>query len=84
MKNALLVLGLCFVLHAQASIDASDRDRASESEVSNSRACFQELEQEGCGDPGVDPQHFRSCMSAAYVRLSKDCQELMTTLYGKK
>ena len=86
MKNIILVSSFFLTFSALADIEyvAGDRSIATDAEISKSRACFQELSVQGCGDPGEDPQQFRSCMSNVYPTLNPDCQKLMTELYGKK
>ena len=85
MKNFLLFSMMCLSLSTYANIDydEADRNRATESEISNNRACFENLKVQGCGDPGEDPQQFRSCMKNVRETLSTYCQAKMTELYGK-
>jgi hypothetical protein len=56
----------------------------SEAEITSNRSCFLNLEKLGCGDPGDDVAHFKSCMNNVYQDLSKNCQILMTELYKVK
>ncbi|MCM2349374.1 MAG: hypothetical protein NDI69_05080 [Bacteriovoracaceae bacterium] len=84
MKNIVLMIGLLFSLTALADIEYVEDNQAkpTQAEITKNRACFQELITQGCGDPGEDPQQFRSCMSNVYSTLTKDCQTLMSKLYG--
>lgn len=86
MKKIILILGLFTTLAAFANIDASTDKGVSptSAEVSQYRACFQELEQLGCGHPSEDQEHFVNCMHDSLSSLTKRCQEMMTTLYGTK
>ena len=83
MKNIILMTGLLLSFQAFADIEYVEDNQAkpTQVEISKNRACFQELERQGCGDPGDDPQQFRSCMSNVYSTLTTDCKALMTKLY---
>jgi hypothetical protein len=83
MKNALITLGLLMSLNSFANIEHVDDEltRPAQVEIESNRACFRELETQGCGDPGDDVSHFRSCMNNVFVDLSKNCQRLMKDLY---
>lgn len=73
------------VVNAQASIEfEGNTAEPTPQELSNNRACFEELEKNGCGDPGEDVKQFRSCMHNVYSTLGKSCQKLMTDLYSRK
>ncbi|MFL5810181.1 MAG: hypothetical protein ACJ749_11710 [Flavisolibacter sp.] len=87
MKNIFFALYLLFVMNAKADIEYSPADvkgKATAAEITNNRSCFQELENEGCGNPGDDVKQFRSCMNNVYPRLSDGCQKMMSNLYGTK
>lgn len=85
MKKLLLPLFMLFMLNAYATIeDDGTNVQPSEAEVSKNRACFEELSKNGCTDPGEDHKQFRSCLHDSFANLSKDCQKMMTGLYGKK
>lgn len=87
MKHILIALSLLIVMNAKADIDASVDDgkgKATPAEITQSQSCFRELEDEGCGNPGENMQEFRACLSAAYPKLSDNCQKMMSTLYGTK
>ncbi len=85
MKNVILTMGYLFALSAFANIDYSPEDEVQPSaeEVAQSRACFEELSQESCGDPGEDAHHFRTCLKERKATLSPECQKMMTGLYGR-
>lgn len=86
MKTILIALGLLMVMNANADIEYSAEDvkgKATPAEVTRNHSCFQELEAEGCGNPGDDVKQFRSCMNNSYSRLSDDCKKMMSNLYGK-
>lgn len=52
-------------------------------EVSQNRACFLEVSENGCGDPGEDIQQFRSCLHNVFSSLTPRCQKMMSNLYSK-
>lgn len=52
-------------------------------EVSQNRACFLEVSQNGCGDPGDDIGQFRSCLHNVFSTLTPRCQKMMSNLYSK-
>lgn len=85
MKNLILILSLCFAMQAFASIEytSAEPKKATSEEISRSRSCFQELAVQGCGDPGEDPQHFRSCLKDVRSTLTSGCRNMMDELYGK-
>jgi hypothetical protein len=88
MKNIFLAASFLLTMNAFASIEfeptQAASSKASDREISRSRACFQELSAQGCGDPGEDPTHFRSCMRNVKSTLTSECKALMNDLYGKK
>jgi hypothetical protein len=53
-------------------------------EIGHNRACFEDLAKLGCGDPGEDIKHFRSCLHETFSFLTGGCQKLMTDLYTRK
>lgn len=84
MKKIVLMAGLLLSFTALADIEYEGKyTKPSADEVSRNRACFEDLSRQGCGDPGEDPEQFRSCMSNVYTSLTQDCQSLMTKLYGE-
>lgn len=86
MKNILLVASLMFVVSVKATIEySSDQDsKPSTQEIQQSRSCFDEVAEQGCGDPGENPLRFRVCLKNIHPILSSDCQKMMTELYGVK
>ena len=86
MKKILFAICLLFVMNVSADIEYSaDQDsKPTTQEVSRNRACFEEVAKEGCGDPGEDIKHFKSCLSTVSTTLSSDCRKMMTELYGTK
>lgn len=86
MKNLILSMGLLLSVNAIADIEyiPTDRSQASQAEISKNRACFEEISTQGCGGPGEDHQHFRSCLNNVFPKLSRDCQKMMSNLYGSK
>ncbi len=86
MKDFFMFLGFVIALNSYADIEyvPTERKVTSAAMVESNRGCFKELNAQGCGDPGEDIQHFRSCMNNAYDGLSDTCQKMMTKLYGKR
>lgn len=84
MKHILLTFSLLFVMNAKADIDANDKQpaEATAQEIQKSRACFQEVEAQGCGRPSDDHRNFRSCAKNVKPRLNADCKKMMSKLYG--
>lgn len=83
MKKFLIALMIVSV-NAYANIDysPSGSGKASAEEISRSRACFEELKVQGCGDPGdEDIEHFRSCLKNVIPSLTDNCKKMMTELY---
>jgi hypothetical protein len=83
MRNLILICGILLMVNAYATIEADDNKifDVSQEEIMKNRACFKDLETNGCGDPGEDPKQFRACMSNVYPKLDVDCQKLMNKLY---
>ena len=86
MKNFILVMLMVSGLNALASMDASEVEttQPTQQEISRNRACFQELRDNGCGEPTDDPQNYRICINNAFDSLSSDCKAMMSRLYGKR
>jgi hypothetical protein len=86
MKSLLIAFGMVFALNSMASLTYSESkgSKPTDQEREKNHACFSQLSNDGCGDPGEDPRHFRSCMANVYPRLSSDCKKLMSDLYGSR
>jgi len=85
MKNYFLALSLLFALNVSANIEYAP-GQASEptaAELNKSRSCWEELNTLGCGDPGEDPAHFRSCLKDVNDSLTGSCKAMMKELYGR-
>ena len=74
------------IVHANASIEyvEGEEDSPSPQEVSRNRACFEDLEKAGCGDPGENLKEFRVCLHDAFPSLSDDCKKMMSNLYRRR
>jgi hypothetical protein len=82
MTNILLLASFLLVQTSFANIEYDGVSvKPTQAERTRNRACFEELKINGCGDPGEDPQHFRSCMSQVFEKLSPECQAMMNKLY---
>lgn len=85
MKSVFIAFFMFFMTQAYGDIEFDGKlDIPSDKEVSQNRACFEELAKLGCGDPGDDHQQFRSCMHDVYPSLTDDCRKMMTGLYKRK
>lgn len=86
MKQTFIAFGLILAVNAFADIEFSpgEQVRATPQEIAKSRSCFEELNVQGCGDPGEDIHHFRSCLKNVHSTLTADCKKMMTDLYGVK
>lgn len=85
MKNIFLAMSFLITMSSFASIEHEPNSvKPTQAEIAKNRSCFEELSKQGCGDPGEDPQQFRSCMTNVYSTLSKDCKGLMSKLYGNQ
>ncbi len=86
MKNFFLLIGMIYLIDAQASIEymPNELSKATVAEVERNRSCFRELAVQGCGDPAEDPQHFRSCLNHVHSTLGENCKKMMSDLYGSK
>lgn len=84
MKKTILAFGLLITMSSYADIEYSPSEppKATAQEVARNRACFEELNVQGCGDPAEDIQQFKSCLKDIKVRLSSDCKKMMNDLYG--
>lgn len=84
MKKFLILIFAFSLTQANATIehDPSSLTEPSAQEISKNRACFEELEMKGCGDPGEEVMHFRSCLKDVLPSLTTDCRELMNYLYS--
>lgn len=85
MKKIVCSLALLFSLSSYADIEYSsaEESKATTEEVLQNRYCFKEVALQGCGDPGEDPRHFRSCLKDIKPKLTDGCRKMMTELYGK-
>lgn len=84
MKHLLLTFTmlLAFSVHADIEYSSLESAKATPEEIQQSRSCFQEVAEQGCGEPLDDQEHFRSCVKNVKPRLKSSCQKMMTELYG--
>lgn len=77
---------MLFIVNAQADIEyvETEESKATSMEIAQNRACFGELANQGCGDPGEDIKRFRSCLHDSFAQLTANCQKMMSHLYGKR
>lgn len=86
MKLLITVLSLLLSLSVYADIEYSPGDDSvpTTEEISKNRACFEEVASHGCGDPGEDPNHFKSCLKNIHSGLTSHCKTMMSDLYDTK
>lgn len=86
MRKIFTAIVLILSLNVFADIQLSDKQapQPTAAEQASNRACFSDLERLGCGDPGDDVEHFRSCMNNVYSSLNAECKALMKDLYQVK
>ena len=85
MKKILFITSMLFIVNAQASIEHDSNYVApNDQEIAKNRACFEEVEQNGCGKSDDDYKQFRSCLHNVYGSLTDDCRQMMSKLYGTK
>jgi hypothetical protein len=80
MKIKLTILSMLMMFNVYAQDKAA---RPSEAEVAKNRACFQELEVQGCRSQEEDPEQFRSCLANVHESLDEHCQDMLLDLYGE-
>lgn len=86
MKQTLIALGLVFTLNTHAAVEPESKKavQPTAAEIAKNRACFQELEKQGCGSLEEDQERFRSCMSYVHTTMDDHCKNMMQSLYGSK
>lgn len=86
MKLFLIPVFALFIFNAKADIEhvVGDDDQPTPLEITKNRACFEEVAKQGCGDPGEDQKHFRTCLHDAFPILTDDCRKMMSGLYSTK
>lgn len=85
MFKKIALVTLVTISFAQASVEAQQRGyvHPSTSEIEQKRACFQDLEIQGCGNHEADHAQFRSCLSNVVESLDPLCKKMMLELYGE-
>lgn len=86
MKSLLIILMMFSLTQVKATTEHldADNDRPTTEEIKKNRACFEEVSQNGCGDPGEDMKHFRTCLHNVFPTLTQDCRKMMSKLYHRK
>lgn len=83
MKKIIAVLCLGVVLSSNAATQKRYA-HPSETEITQNRSCFENLEVQGCRTIEEDPEQFRSCMSSALDSLEDHCKKMFLKLYGNQ
>lgn len=81
MKKTSIMFGLLMMM---GSAYAAEYKRPTAAEISQYRACFEDLEVQGCGKLEEDHVQFRSCMSNVQDSLDDHCKKMMKRLYGSR
>lgn len=83
-----VIFMMCLIFSFSMAFATTEHEVANNSpstqEISKNRACFEEVAQNGCGDPGDDIKQFRSCLNNVFSSLNPDCQKMMSKLYHRK
>ena len=78
----------CFLFSLSAVADlehkAGQGKAPSHDRLNQSRACFKEMDNLGCGHPSEDRLYFSLCMEDRNDLLSLNCQVFYQKLYAKK
>lgn len=74
-----LLFGLLMMMNSAL---AAEYKSPTDAEIAKNRACFQDLEVQGCGKLDEDSVHFRSCLSNVQDSLDQHCSTMMKRLYG--
>jgi hypothetical protein len=80
MKHTIALFGLVFMLNVSAA--DKKNSQPTEAEIQQNRACFQDLEVQGCRTQEDDPEQFRECLSNAHESMDDHCKKLMLKLHG--
>ena len=81
MKFTLSLFTMIFMMNVYAETKAT---RLSDSEIAQNRACFQDLEVQGCRSQDEDPEQFRACLANSHQSLDEHCKKMMLDLYGDR
>lgn len=86
MLKKLTLISLMAFSVANASVEAEQKNyqHPTSAEIDQRRACFQDLEVQGCGKHEEDSVQFRSCLSNVLGSLDQNCRRMMVELYGDK
>jgi len=78
MKLTLALFAMLFMMNVFAAAT-----QPSEAEIAKSRACFHDLEVQGCRSQEEDPEQFRACLANVHESLDDHCKKMMLDLYGE-
>ncbi len=86
MKRLILVAVLIHTFSAQADMEHKSGlgTMPAKQSLTSSRACFQEIDNKGCGHPRDDQEFFIACLDENKNSLTQSCRSFFDTLYGKK
>lgn len=84
MKKLLVMFGMVLMVNANAqTTQVKKYVHPTESEITTNRACFQDLEVQGCRPQEEDPEQFRECLANAVDSLEESCKSMVLKLYGE-
>jgi len=83
MKKLILfvLMSLSLNLLANQEHEAGMEADPGQSRLAETRACFEQLDVAGCGNPTMDRSHFSECAIDRKSDLPMNCQKLVSKLY---
>lgn len=83
MKYTLALFSMLFMFNVFAVETYQKAPQPSDAEIQKNRACFQDLEVQGCRSQDEDPEQFRSCLANVHQSLDDHCKKMLLDLYGE-
>lgn len=86
MKRTFVIFFLLSSFSAIANLEHTEGQGSgpSNKNLTFSRACFQEILDQGCSHPREDRELFNNCLADKLTTLSPSCQTFFQRLYGKR
>ena len=86
MGRAFVIFLLLTSYSAMANLEHTEGQGSgpSDKKLTHSRACFQEIVDQGCSHPREDRELFNNCLADKITTLSSECQTFFQRLYGKR
>lgn len=83
MKLSLALFSMLFMFNLYAADSYQKAPQPSDVEIQKNRACFQDLEVQGCRSQEEDPEQFRACLANVHQSMDDHCQKMLLDLYGE-